>query len=56
MNQTINTFINAKAGTQVKGKTFENLLNEICQIKYLLSQANDIIEKVYSYIMNSIQI
>ena len=43
--------------TQVKGdNTFENLLNEIRQIIYSLNRENEVTEKVYNNIMNSIKL
>ena len=36
--------------------TSQNLLNEICQIIYSLYWAKEIIKKVYSSIINSIEI
>ena len=45
------------AFTQVKtGNTSENLLNEIRKNIYSLYQANEITEKVYYNIMNSIKL
>ena len=42
---------------QVKpGTTSENLLNEITQIKYSLYREEEITEKVYNDIMNSIKL
>ena len=38
------------------GNTSENLLNEICQIIYSLYRMKEITKKVYSNIMNSINV
>ena len=36
--------------------TFENLLNEICQIIYFLHRAKEITKRLYNNIMNSIKL
>ena len=42
---------------QVKaGNTFQNLLNEICQIIYSLYRAKEVTKNVYKNIMNSIKL
>ena len=36
--------------------TFENILNKVCQIIYLLSQAKEMTKKIYANIMNSVKL
>ena len=38
------------------GSTYENILNEICQVIYSVYQEKEITKKVYNNIMNSIKI
>ena len=60
-NQNVNFKTNAQrlpiVVAQVKGaNTYENLLNEIRQIRNSLHRAKEITKKVYNDIMNSIKL
>ena len=55
LKQTFHTLL--KATAQLKaGNSSENLLNEIRQITYSFYRDNEITEKVYNNVMNSIKV